>query len=464
MVIGSLILKLGVEGSNLDALRNFETNTKRAAQTTTTAVVATQKLDKTKTTLIKTLQSGLGVLKTFRTQIMLLIVAETALSRIGGLLAQSLHVFTNNTGMSSQALQEWQQKAALVGISAEEVSKSMSGLQQSVIDVMMGGGDSTPFARLGVSLTRDANVMMKQLSAAAQTMAPDMFTKFASQLGVSPEMISFFRDLKDLEGGDKELILSKEELARLRDFNIYFNRVWDNVKRTANKVGAIFAPIAREVMNILDKMAKFGLGVVKMFDGLGNLDKYRIPILALAAALGLIFAPKTTLLLAALAILQDFYALSQGKLSVTGGILGYLSDVNRVTQDIVLWILTLSDLLERSARFWTGQKPPDTTWAERQMDKNTGMFKIYNDAKELMNNKDPKNGPLGLHTYDSETAKKMAAASASASASGTTINNDNSINVAGSIGDDNLKKVQEGQQKQSKTAIVNRPIKEGDNK
>ena len=464
MVIGSLILKLGVEGTNLDKLKQFESDVKKGSQVAGVSVLATQKLDKAKTGLGRTLAMVSRGLIDMRGKVLLVTSAMTALSIIGGKAAQSLHVFENNTGMSAQALQEWQQKAALVGISADEVAQSMQGLQQSVVDVLLGGGDVTPFSRLGVSLSRDANVMMKQLSAASNRMAPEVFANFAAKLGLSPSMISFFKDMNELKGGDKELILSKAELSRLRDFNIYFNRVWDNIKRSGNKIGSILSPIAKEVMWAFDKMAKFGLAIAQAIEEWGPAIKKSIVPLGIAiAALAVIFAPLTaTLFLLALAF-EDVWGFMHGEVSLTGGILGYFSNLNRVLQDTKMFAAAVLDVIEsliglnllrwlaaKAEEKITGKPATPAPSLGDQLGNLAaehpyagGGREGYDDAKIMMRNM--KTGAYELRERGDTTVT-------------------NNINITGDITERMAKKISDATAKATKAAIIPRAAKEGTNK
>ena len=348
MVIGKLILKLGIEAENLDALKAFEKETKTTEKSTRAAAASTQKLDKSKKNLGLTLRNVKKDLNKFRLEAGLVITALTGLSIYASKVAQSLRVFTLNTGMSAQMLQEWQQQAALSGVSADEMTQSITGLQQAMTEIRMGGGNVAPFATLGVPLDKNVDKVLNNLKNRLKAFPEAIGTTIAKEMGLSEQFIAMLREMDSIKSSDKGLILTDEEISRLKDFGIYFNRVWDNIKRSGQKVGAVMTPIAHMVMWIADRFAKAFVtisGWIRKAEP--ELKRLKIPLTLIGLAImGWVLGPVITGLIAIGLALEDIASYDRGENSGIGAVIGWFSNWRRVLQDIVLILAAIIDTVE----------------------------------------------------------------------------------------------------------------------
>jgi hypothetical protein len=387
MVIGKLILKLGIESENLGALKAFENTAKTAEKAATGAAVKTTKLNVAKKSLSQSIKKITTDLSRYRIQVLGVTTALTAMSIYASKVALGLRQFEMNTGISAQKLQKWQQQMALSGISADETASSISGLQQAITEIKMGAGDVSPFAFLGVGVNRDPLVVLDQLKRRLAAFAPEVGTLMGTKMGLSPQFISALREANSIPESDKSLIMTDAELGRMKEFNIYFNRVWDNIKRAAQKLGALLSPIAREVLWLGDRFQKAFRTVAQFINGLiPSIGSFKIVIVALGVVLAAAFFPISTSITAILLALEDFATFWRGGNSMMGAIIGYFTDWKRPLQDIVILVASIVSGLTAAFNFiarLSGAKEI-ADLGESMMEglaNNTGMFNSYQDAQ-----------------------------------------------------------------------------------
>jgi hypothetical protein len=342
MIIGKLILKLAVQGENLDALKQFESGAKAGDKAARGAAVGTQKLERSKKTLAQSVRQCTKDLAKFRMHVIFTTTALTGLSIYASKTAAELRRFEMNTGLSAQKLQEWQQQAALSGVSADEMADSLTGLQKAVTEIKLGAGNISPFAMLGVDPHSDPFAILTQLQTKLKSFNPALGTTLATQMGLSDNVIAFLREMQGIEPSDKGLILTKDEISRLKEFNIYFNRIWDNIKRTAQKVGGLLSPIAHEVLWVADRFRKAFMTVAEFIMGLvPKLGPFKIAIISVGIALAAAMFPATAAIAGVLLALEDLATFSRGGNSAIGAVIGWFQDWRRILQDVILALATI---------------------------------------------------------------------------------------------------------------------------
>jgi hypothetical protein len=320
MQVGELILKLGVVSSGAGALQQFEDNAKKSAIAANDVDKKTHKLDVSTKSLRQNILAGVKAFQAFRVQIVLAAGAMTALTKIASNAAFELVKFTNLTGLSSQQLQAWQQQAAASGVSGDELTQSIMRVQEASNRIQMGEGDAAPWKLLGIDPTQDPFVVLGQLQNQMNSFSnKGMATMFARDLGLSDNVISFIKERDRLPAADKSLLLSENEVKNLKEFNIYFNRVWDNVKRSINKLGVTLAPIATSIMWVFDRMAKALVTISKGFDIAGDkLSKYKGIFIALGIVIAAILFPTLSVILLIAAAIEDVASYVRGDKSLFG--------------------------------------------------------------------------------------------------------------------------------------------------
>lgn len=116
---------------------------------------------------------------------------------ISGQAGTGLVNFAALTGLSAKGLQQWQYAARQAGVSAEEMTGSLKGVQNSMTNMLMGKGAPEGIALLskavgGLDPTKykDTFYMMTKLQEGIQKMSPEMGQMVAKSFGVSEGVIS----------------------------------------------------------------------------------------------------------------------------------------------------------------------------------------------------------------------------------------------------------------------------------
>jgi hypothetical protein len=261
--------------------------------------------------------------------------------------AQQLRVFSNVTGMSGQALQEWDQKAAAFGITAEETASTMRNLQKLATDVQLGQGNTKPWAFFGIDPRQDPTKILEQLAVKMPKFSKAISGRMAEELGLSDKFISMIYDLQKVKA-DKGLLLTPKELKALEKFNIYFNQTLDSMQRQLRKFGVAMMPFAEFMMYGLTRVTKglqtFGDMFVRLNARAGDNRLFKILAVGatvLAAALfPLIFGISGVLL-----VWEDLMSYLRGDESVIGFWVEQFNSFAKVLENIPMLLGTVVDAL-----------------------------------------------------------------------------------------------------------------------
>lgn len=253
------------------------------------------------------------------------------------------------TGLSSQALQRMGDMAAQAGSSVEDVGATVQHLQAEATNIALGkGGNIGVWAYLGLDPKDDPFVTLDKLSNKLKTMPAALGVNMARDLGLSSEMIYFLQNKQNLEPVSDELILTDKEVKRLKDFNLYFNRTWEASKRTMQKFAAAIAPAVSGVIYFFERLNMMvGWASSKMDPFFKSIKAFMPMIVTLGAILFAAFFPVTATLIAMALAFEDIWTWSQGGKSVFGGMLNWITDVQKGLTTLIqmfyfFWARTMS--------------------------------------------------------------------------------------------------------------------------
>lgn len=263
-----------------------------------------------------------------RMAILGIVAAMTKLTLNTAQAAEHLFKFSLNTGMDTTSLQRWQQQAGMAGVRAEEVAESFKMLQQKSVEAQLGG-DTGAFRLAGVNWMADAETQMKQIQTMLANRPAALGTKLALDMGLSEEMITFLRMRDSLQPANEGLILSKTEIAELKDFSIQFEAAWNGFKLALAKLGVMIMPITKPIIKMFSRIMEMTAAFTVWINGLG---KWKATILTIAASIAVavsaFFFPITATVLGIIAIIagialaiEDVYTYFQGGESFTGDFL-----------------------------------------------------------------------------------------------------------------------------------------------
>ncbi len=214
---------------------------------------------------------------------------------------------------------------------------------------------------------------MSKLAAKLKTMPTTLATTLAKGLNLSDDLIYFLKNAENLKPPSEETILTDKEIKRLKDFNIYFNRIWEQSKRTLQKFASVITPIANLLLYAFDRVTLMFSGIMtKMDPFITKVQKFAPTLAAIGATLFAALFPVTAVILAIGGALEDLWSYSRGEDSLFGRMVSW-------TKELTHWIDLVVNGLGFVADYLSGGMATDTIakWTE----------KAANAAKSLVGSK-----------------------------------------------------------------------------
>jgi len=110
--------------------------------------------------------------------------------------ATALANFAVQTGLSADALQQWQYAAQMsnFAMGADEVTSSIKGLQQALVEIRMGGGNPEAFRWLNVNpMNKDAFQVLGELRKGVKDLDPAFASMYLRQIGLSENFLNVLK-------------------------------------------------------------------------------------------------------------------------------------------------------------------------------------------------------------------------------------------------------------------------------
>lgn len=98
-----------------------------------------------------------------------------------------------NFGLSTDAMQQFGYAAVASGVKMSDFNSAIAGLKKQSADIMLGRGNISPYALLGLNPHEDPIQLLVHLQQRLRELPEAIGTAFASDLGLSPDMINFVR-------------------------------------------------------------------------------------------------------------------------------------------------------------------------------------------------------------------------------------------------------------------------------
>lgn len=251
------------------------------------------------------------------------------------------------TGISADTMQRLGAMAGETGTKMDTLAGAVSMFQQESINIKLGrGGNIGVWQFLGIDPHQDPLVIMEKLSKKLKTMPAALGTTMAKDLGLSEDMIYFLKNASEIKAPKNETILTDKEIKRLKDFNFYFNRVFDQSRRVLEKMGAAVTPVVNLVLVGIDKVtAMFARWLAKIEKYQESIKGFLPYIAAGLVAIAAAVAPALFALVLLLVALEDIDGYLNGKDSVTGRLIAYFKDLQEVVQDTAAIIAAMVSLV-----------------------------------------------------------------------------------------------------------------------
>lgn len=292
------------------------------------------------------MKSYWGALSTVRLQIMASAAALSYFAKKASDAAVHIDKISSLTGLSTTSLQRMGDMAAQTGASIDDVAGAVRHFQEESVNIMLGrGGNIGVYQFLGLNPHDDPLKLLDQLSRKLKTMPTALGTTMAKDLGLSDDMIYLLKNTQNLKPPADGTLLSEKEIRRLKEFNFYFNRVFEQGKRVLQKFAAFLTPITTQIVYVFDRIGTMFAGVMEKMEPFFVKLKQYMPYLAVIG--GVLFAaffPLTAALVGISLVLEDLWSFVQGDDSLFGRMLKWLTDINGAIKDAIHYYVQLRKL------------------------------------------------------------------------------------------------------------------------
>ena len=168
-----------------------------------------------------------------------------------GQLSYELLKLNRNFGVSTNMLQNFGYEAVANGVKMEDFNSAIATLKKNSADIMLGRGNISPYALLGLNPHEDPEKMLVNLQRRLRELPESIGTAFASDLGLSMDMINYIRKADFSRAGSRAILSNKELriLERARNIILDFK---NTITVLIQKVGTNLAPIFNTVFGGLN--------------------------------------------------------------------------------------------------------------------------------------------------------------------------------------------------------------------
>ncbi|MDR3244662.1 MAG: hypothetical protein LBT79_07940 [Elusimicrobiota bacterium] len=244
------------------------------------------------------------------------------------------------TGKSVEQLQKFQYMAAQAGVSAQEVSSAIMGIQKAQTDVLLGKGNIAPFQLLGISPNEDPVKVLEQLRVKINQLPPATARAITSQMGISDNIFYMLSRVQtEMDKIDKRYLLNKRNKDDLVKLNAEWGKFWFMLKQISAKMASLNTTLVSDVLqaigNIVKAIADIFTWLHKTIDASKEL-KGAIAIIGIALAF--YFAPFYAALALILIIIEDIWGYFNGYDSITGRIMEWIkasTGLNNIFEDFM---------------------------------------------------------------------------------------------------------------------------------
>jgi hypothetical protein len=347
MNIGELIFALGFKSVGKDVVKNFEKQVTNLTNVEADANSTRQQGIKISDTMASKMGQFGQILSNVKFQIAATASALVYFVKSASDAAVQVDKVQALTGLSSGTIQRLGAMAAQTGMNIGDLTGAVQNLQRESVNIQLGrGGNMGAYQFLGIDPHEDPLKILDQVAKKLKTMPIALGTTMARDLGFSDDLIYFLKNADNLAPVSDEVILSDKEIKRLKQFNFYFNRIFDQSKRVMQQFAVVLAPIAEGVLFFFEKMGNMFTGVSqKLAKFSTSVRPYLLPLIVMGAALFAAFMPVTAAFIAIAAVLEDLWTFVNGGDSLFGRMFNWLTDINARLKDLIHFYIQLRKLM-----------------------------------------------------------------------------------------------------------------------
>lgn len=259
------------------------------------------------------------------------------MERLTGFASQvgmDLYKFGISTGLSTTELQKWQYSAMRFDVSASDMAGAIQNVQNAMTEMKLTGnapaGLGLLASKVGFDTKRidDTYYVMGKLEQFAKSVPPDIAKNVLQSFGVGGNnMLTMLRVVnRDVDKINNKDIITQKQIKQLADINKAWKDFWFSLRTMGVKLvaeeglGAVTE--LGEAFKALKDGGNYVIDLTQKFSGL----KYAI--MAIGIALGLAFAPLTTLITGLVFLLGEYQKYKEGKDGVFKSITGNIDASN----------------------------------------------------------------------------------------------------------------------------------------
>lgn len=187
----------------------------------------------------------------------------------------SLRQFGLVTGLSTEELQQWQYKAALSNVSAQEMADTVENIQKTGMKIATTGEGAQPWVLLGIDPTQNPFKVLAQLQTVLNSMDARrvaLARSIVDQTGIGRNVFAMLRQ-PDAGRLPARFIVNEKDQAKMAALN----REWQNlgflVNQTKTKFISELGPGLTDIVVLLERAASAANRFVQWLDVHPNVAK-----------------------------------------------------------------------------------------------------------------------------------------------------------------------------------------------
>ena len=289
------------------------------------------------------LSETFGTMNAVRLETMAMAGALTYFAKKASDAVVHMDKLASSTGLSMDTMQRLGDMAAQTGGSVNDIAGAIAHFQKESIDISLGkGGNIGAYNLLGLNPHDDPMALIDKIGHKLKAMPAAYGTALAKDIGLSEDMIYMLRNMESIKPPREETLLTEKEISRLKNFNFYFNRVFEQGKRVLQKFASFMMPVVNSIVYFFDRVGMLaGSAMNAMEPYMAKIEKYMGPLKVLGITLFAAIFPATAAFMLLALVLEDVASYVHGDKSVFGDMINYLKDTRTFADDATAAIKAL---------------------------------------------------------------------------------------------------------------------------
>ena len=199
-----------------------------------------------------------------------------------------LRNFNAQTDFSVEKMQRWKAIAEQNNVAFDSLIGAFKTLQQNRAEMLVGGGNTSPYAMLGIDPRQDPLKVFDQIREKISVLDKGLQRWYLGQFGLSEDLLTIFSLSNDeLNNYNSKLALNSEEIKDLTKLNQEWKGLtqdlgmaWDKILAASSEKLTGFFSDLRDIISMFNEMADsvdFAAdGIIKSIDKIANALEERL--------------------------------------------------------------------------------------------------------------------------------------------------------------------------------------------